>query len=72
METNFSIFATVSDENLAVIYKDILRSREEGLRQRQLDPYARQLMEICHYDMIGQASDFAKELFFDEVAKRYF
>ena len=61
-----------SDGNLAVIYKDILRSREAGLRPRTLDSYARQLMEICHYDMIGQANDFAKELFFDEVAKRYF
>ena len=68
----FDIFKEVADEEMLEIYKDILRSRELGIRPRSLDnEYTHKIMEITHMDL-GNAAKFTQELFFDEVAKRYF
>ncbi len=43
-----------------------------GVRPRSLDPYAKQLKETCHFEMLSQATNFVIELFYEEVAIRYF
>lgn len=68
----FEIFAGVPDKEMFEIYKDILSGEEAGLRPRSLDPYAKQLKEICHFEMLSQSTKFAVELFYEEIAKRYF
>lgn len=68
----FDIFKDVPDDELKIMYDDILKSKEDGVRPRSLDKYARQVQEICKYDMFSKATDFSKELFYEEVAKRYF
>ncbi len=68
----FKIFADVSDEKMLELYKDILGSKELGLRCRSLDSYAQQIKEICHFEMLSQAINFVTELFYEEVAMRYF
>lgn len=68
----FDIFKDTNELELINIYKDILQSEEDGISPRSLDKYARQVQEICKYDMFSKATDFTKELFYKEVAKRYF
>lgn len=68
----FDIFKDTSDDELKSIYNDILKSEEDGLRAKSLDFYAENLREICKFKMFAQATSFAKELFYEEVAKRYF
>ena len=68
----FDIFKDTSDDELKSIYNDILKSEEDGLRAKSLDFYAENLREICKFKMFAQAPSFAKELFYEEVAKRYF
>ncbi len=68
----FDIFKDTSDDELKSIYNDILKSEEDGLRAKSLDFYAENLREICKFKMFAQAASFAKELFYEEVAKRYF
>ena len=68
----FDIFKDVPNDELKTIYDDILKSEEDGLRPKSLDPYAEKLREICKFEMFSQATNFAKELFYKEVAKRYF
>ena len=69
---NFKLFKDVSDEEMLEMYKDILGSKEMGVRPRSLDTYVKQLKEICHFEMFSQAINFAIELFYEEVAMRYF
>lgn len=68
----FKLFKDISDEEMLEIYKDILGSKEVGLRPRSLDSYAKQLKETCRFEMLSQATKFAIELFYEEVAMRYF
>ena len=58
----FELFNGVSDGELKGIYKDILKSEKDGLRPKSLDSYAKKLQKIY----------FTKELFYKEIAKRYF
>ena len=37
----FELFKDISDEEMLEIYKDILDSKEMGVRPRSLDPYAK-------------------------------
>lgn len=69
---NFKIFENVSDEDMMEMYKDILESKESGIRPRSLDKYANEIKEKCHFEMLSQASNFVIELFYEEVALRYF
>lgn len=68
----FDIFKNASENELKIIYDDILKSEEDGLRPKSLDVYAEKLREICKFEMFSQATNFAKELFYKEIAKRYF
>ena len=47
----FEIFVNVSDKEMCEIYKDIVESKEAGLRPRNLDSYAKQIKEICRFEM---------------------
>lgn len=69
---NFKLFKDISDEEMLEMYKDILGSKEMGLRPRSLDSYAKQLKETCRFEMLSQATNFVIELFYEEVALRYF
>lgn len=68
----FELFKDVSDEEMLEIYKDILCSKEIGIRPRSLDPYAKRIKEICHFEMLSQATNFIIEIFYEEIAMRYF
>lgn len=72
MTDEFKIFKEVSNKELLEMYKDIIGSKELGLRPRTLDPYAQVLKETCHFEMLSRATDFVIELFYEEVAMRYF
>ena len=68
----FELFNGVSDGELKGIYKDILKSEKDGLRSKSLDSYAKKLQKICKFEVFSQSIDFTKELFYKEIAKRYF
>ena len=68
----FELFNGVSDGELKGIYKDILKSEKDGLRPKSLDSYAQKLQKICKFEVFSQSIDFTKELFYKEIAKRYF
>lgn len=72
MKNVFDLFCNTTDEEMLIIYKDVLKSADEGLRARSLDSFSLKLKEICHFEMMSQAAGFAEELFFKEIAKRYF
>lgn len=68
----FELFNGVSDGELKGIYKDIKKSEKDGLRPKSLDSYAKKLQKICKFEVFSQSIDFTKELFYKEIAKRYF
>lgn len=68
----FELFNGVSDGELKEIYKDIKKSEKDGLRPKSLDSYAKKLQKICKFEVFSQSIDFTKELFYKEIAKRYF
>lgn len=68
----FELFKGASDYELKNIYEDILKSEKDGLRPKSLDSYAKKLQKICKFEMFSQSIDFTKELFYKEIAKRYF
>ena len=68
----FELFNGVSDGELKGIYKDILKSEKDGLRPKSLDSYAKKLQKICKFEVFSKSIDFTKELFYKEIAKRYF
>lgn len=69
---NFKLFKNISDEEMLEMYKDILGSKEMGVRPRSLDQCARKLKETCGFEMLSQATNFVIEIFYEEVAMRYF
>lgn len=69
---NFNIFKNVSEEEMLVIYKDIISSKENGNRPHTLDVYARKIKEEYLFETLSQTIDFVRDLFYQEVAKRYF
>lgn len=68
----FELFNGISDGELKDIYKDIKKSEKDGLRPKSLDSYAKKLQKICKFEVFSQSIDFTKELFYKEIAKRYF
>ena len=68
----FDIFAEIPNLEMKKLYEDILQSREEGLRPLSLDPFVTRLKEICCFESTSDAIQFAQDLFYKEVAKRYF
>jgi len=69
---DFKIFKDIPDKELLEIYKDILGSKVAGVRPRTLDIFANNIKEKCHFEMLSQATKFAEELFYEEIAMRYF
>lgn len=68
----FDIFKDVPDNELKIIYNDILKSEDEGISPKSLNIYVKKLEDICKFETSSQAINLAKELFLKEVAKRYF
>lgn len=68
----FDIFKDVPDNELKIIYNDILKNEDEGISPKSLNNYAKKLENICKFETSSQAINLAKELFLKEVAKRYF
>ena len=68
----FDIFKDVPDNELKIIYNDILKSEDEGISSKSLNIYVKKLEDICKFETSSQAINLAKELFLKEVAKRYF
>lgn len=68
----FDIFKDVPDNELKIIYNDILESEDEGISHKSLNIYVKKLEDICKFETSSQAINLAKELFLKEVAKRYF
>lgn len=65
------IFSELTSEELKMLYAEILKAREEGLRPRVLDKYIRQVHTIYPLTF-GEAWKHTEQLFWDEVAKRFF
>lgn len=72
MKNNLKVFENVTNEELLDIYKDIIGSKELGIRPRTTDKYAQQIKEICHFETFSDATDFVINIFFEEIAMRYF
>ena len=66
-------YETMTDDELKTIYNDIMDSKHKGIRAESLVPYAKDIKEnIGNHFTLGDAITWAKNDFFDEVAKRYF
>lgn len=64
-------FENKADEELKIIYKEIFKSREKGLRPRILDSYIQDI--CCVYPLtVSEGWKFTEQLFWEEVARRYF
>ena len=64
-------FENKADEELKIIYKEIFKSREKGLRPMVLDPYIQDVR--CVYPFtVSEGQKFIEQLFWEEVARRYF
>lgn len=64
-------FEDKTDNNLKSIYEEILIAREEGLRPRILDPYIQKVRDVYNLS-VSDGWKFTEELFWEEVARRYF
>lgn len=64
-------FEDKTDNNLKSIYEEILIAREEGLRPRILDPYIQKVRDTYNLSVL-EGWKFTEQLFWEEVAKRYF
>lgn len=68
---NINVFSDVSEKELLHIYKEILQSREDGLRPRCLDKYI-QIIQQKSPLSFGEGWRYAESYFWEEVARRYF
>ena len=66
-----NIFKNQSKEQLRYLYEQILIGREDGLRPRCLDDYIRKVQSIYPLTF-GEAWRYTENLFWEEIAKRYF
>lgn len=57
------MFTGLTDAEMFEIFKDILGSRELGIRPRSLDVYAEKVRESSLISL-AEASDFVEKLFF--------
>lgn len=65
------LFDGKTDEELKIVYEEILRAREDGLRPRILDSYIEEVRSV-HPLSVAEGWKFTEQLFWEEVAKRYF
>ena len=70
--TTLKVFQKVTDKELLDIYKDITKSKELGIRPRSIDKYMERIKESGHVETISQAIDLTINMFYEEVAMRYF
>lgn len=66
-----NVFENESYETLKVLYDDILKEREEGLRPHSLDKYIDQVQKVYPLTM-GEAWRYAENMFWEEIGRRYF
>lgn len=66
-----NLFKKETDEELKCIYKEILESREEGLRPKILDPYIRKIRDVYPLT-VSESWEIVEKLFWEEVARRHF
>lgn len=65
------IFSELTSEELKMLYAEILKAREEGLRPRVLDKYIQQVQTMYPLTF-GEAWKHTEQLFWEEVVKRFF
>lgn len=65
------LFKGVDDTELKHIRDEIYKGREEGLRPRLLDPYIQKVRKIYSFTIVD-AWKYVEQLFWEEVARRYF
>lgn len=66
------IFSDTTNIQLLEIYKDIIGSKELGIIPTTLRPFAERIKERYSLSTIGEASSFALNYFYEEVALRFF
>lgn len=66
-----NLFESVTDNNLKSIYEEIFIAREEGVRPRILDPYIQKVRDVYNLS-VSDGWKITEELFWEEVARRYF
>lgn len=66
------IFKNEPDARMKELYLDIRNGREEGLRPRSLDPYIKDVREHLPHLTFGEAWKYTEQLFWEEVAHRFF
>lgn len=71
-ENKFKIFKDTSDDELLEIYGNILENKEFGMSADSLKKYVNKIKEICNFQSTSQGYKMTEELFYDEVAMRYF
>lgn len=67
-----TIFKDLTKEELLEIYKDIIGSRELGIRPRTLDKYYREIKTKYNFETLSLAIDFTQKIFYEEIAIRFF
>ncbi len=65
------LFKNLSDEQLKILYEQILEGRMEGMRPRGLDEYIRQVQKVIPLSF-GESWSYVEKEFWDEVGRRYF
>ncbi len=70
--TDENIFNDITDTQLLEIYKDIINSRELGIMPTTLRPFAEKIKKRYSLSTTGEASSFALNYFYEEVALRFF
>ncbi len=67
-----NIFSDTTNIQLLEIYKDIIGSRELGIAPTTLRPFAEEIKQQYSLSTIGEASSFALNYFYEEIALRFF
>jgi hypothetical protein len=67
------LYSNKTDEELSLIYKDYVISKNEGTRCESFIPYAKEIKENIGGDFtLAEAIRLAKLEFFEEVCNRFF
>ena len=67
-----AIFKDLTKEEMFEIYKDIIGSKELGIRPRSLDKYYKEIKVKYNFETLSLAVEFTQKIFYDEVAIRFF
>lgn len=65
------IFSRLTKDELRCINEDRIKSKQEGVRPRSFDSYIRDIRNVYPLT-VGEGWSFAENLFFEEIAKRFF